>query len=96
MALSAPARDYVAQPFNQDVWMEHESTLGGREALDPLLATGAMNVALYGSLQAADRAVTFSHPEYGALTIDWLIHQTAGHLIHHLAQLEQIARAGRV
>lgn len=96
MALSAPAHDYVAQAFNQDHWMAHEATLGGREALDALLATGAMNVALYGSLQAADLAVTFSHPEYGALTIDWLIHQTAGHLIHHLAQLEQIARAGRV
>jgi hypothetical protein len=91
MALAAPARDYVAQPFNQDVWMKHESTLGGREALDALLAMSTMNVALYGSLSAADRAVTFSHPEYGALTIDWLIHQTAGHLLHHLVQLETIA-----
>ena len=91
MALSAPARDYVAQPFDQDVWMAHESTLGGREALDALLAMSAMNVAFYGSLSAADRAVTFSHPEYGALTIDWLIHQAAGHLLHHLAQLETIA-----
>ncbi len=93
MALAAPARDYVAQPFDQDVWMARESTVGGREALDALLAMSTMNVALYGSLSAVDRAVTFSHPEYGALTIDWLIHQTAGHLLHHLAQLETIARA---
>ena len=93
MALAAPARDYVAQPFDQDVWMAHESTLAGREALDALLGMAAMNVAFYGSLSAADRAVAFSHPEYGALTIDWLIHQSAGHLLHHLAQLETIARA---
>src|SRR5262245_29303282 len=93
MALAAPARDYVAQPFDQDVWMSRESTLGGREALDALVATGTMNLALYGSLSAADRAAGFAHPEYGALTVDWLIHQSAGHLMHHLAQLEHIARA---
>jgi len=92
MALSAPKRDYVAQPFDQNVWMDHESTLGGREAVDALVATGAMKAALYGSLSPSDRAVTFSHPEYGALTIDWLIHQSAGHLLHHLAQLETIAK----
>jgi hypothetical protein len=92
MALAAPQHDYVAQPFDQDVWMTRESTLGGREALDALLALSAMNSALYSSLSPADRAVTFAHPEYGALTIDWLIHQTAGHLLHHVAQLEQIVR----
>lgn len=93
MALAAPQRDYVAQPFNQDVWMSRESALAGRDALDALLALGTINAALYASLSAADRAVPFSHPEYGTLTIDWLIHQSAGHLLHHLQQLEAIARA---
>jgi hypothetical protein len=92
MALAAPNRDYVAQPFNQDAWMDRESALGGREALDALAAVSAMNAALYASLSPADRAVAFSHPEYGTLTVDWLIHQAAGHLRHHLAQIEQIAR----
>jgi hypothetical protein len=92
MALAAPQHDYVAQPFNQDVWMARESALGGREALDALLALSAMNAAMYSSLSPADRTVAFTHPEYGALTIDWLIHQTAGHLLHHLTQLETIAR----
>jgi DinB family protein len=93
MALAAPNRDYVAQPFNQDAWIARESALGGREALDALLALCTMNVMLYGSLSPSDRGAAFSHPEYGALTIDWLIHQSAGHLLHHLAQLETIARA---
>jgi hypothetical protein len=91
MALASPRHDYVAQPFNQDVWMEREPALGGREALEALLAVSAMNAALYASLSPADRAVAFTHPEYGALTIDWLIHQTAGHLLHHLKQLETLA-----
>jgi len=93
MALAAPGRDYVAQPFNQDAWMAREAALGGREALDALVALGTMNLRLYDSLPPADRDATFSHPEYGALTVDWLIHQSAGHLIHHLVQLETIARS---
>lgn len=91
MALSAAERDYVAQPFNQDAWMARESPLGGREAFDALIALITMNAALYRSLSSADRAIAFSHPEYGALTIDWLVHQSAGHLLHHLRQLEAIA-----
>jgi hypothetical protein len=89
MALGTPG--YVAQAFDQDRWMARESGLGAREALDALTATSAMNRALFASLTPADRATTFSHPEYGALTIDWLIHQMAGHLLHHLKQLEAIA-----
>ena len=91
MALAAPNHDYVAQSFNQDAWMARESALGGREALDALAALGTMNLALYASLSAGERAAVFSHPEYGALTVDWLIHQSAGHLVHHLKQLETIA-----
>lgn len=92
MALAAPRRDYTAQPFDQDAWMTRESRLGGREALDALLGLAAMNLALYASLSPADRTAPFSHPDYGALTVDWLIHQSAGHLLHHLAQLETIGR----
>jgi hypothetical protein len=37
------------------------------------------------------RATTLSHPEYGSLTVDGILHQMAGHQIHHLKQLEEIA-----
>ena len=50
-----------------------------------------MSIALFASLSDADRAITLSHPEYGSLTIDWIIHQMAGHQIHHLRQLDEIA-----
>jgi DinB family protein len=91
MALAAPRHDYAAQPFNQDVWMARESRLAASDALAALLALGSLNAALYGSLSPDDRAIAFSHPEYGALTVDWLIHQSAGHLVHHLKQLDAIA-----
>jgi hypothetical protein len=89
MALSTP--NYVAQSFDQDQWIARDGSLSGREALDVFLALGAMNRALFGSLTPAERAIALSHPEYGALTVDWIIHQMAGHQIHHLKQLDDIA-----
>ena len=89
MALSTP--NYAAQAFNQDEWMAKEQQLAGREALDALLALMMMNRTFFDGLSPADLATTLSHPEYGALTVDWILHQLAGHQIHHLTQLEQIA-----
>jgi hypothetical protein len=103
MALATP--NYVAQAFDQNVWMDKEaggagaagraggagtSGVSARVALDALISLSAMNRAFFASLSADDRATSFSHPEYGALTIDWLIHQIAGHGMHHLKQLETI------
>ena len=92
MALTTP--DYVAQPFDQDTWIARESTTSGRDALDAFLALAAMNRALFASLSPADRATPLSHPEYGSLTVDWILHQMAGHQIHHLKQLEEISAHG--
>src|SRR5437762_13447215 len=93
MALTTP--NYIAQAFDQDRWVEIESGRsggsGGREALDALIAVNAMNRALFSSLSASARATPFSHPEYGSLTVDWIIHQMAGHLRHHLQHCETIA-----
>jgi hypothetical protein len=88
MALSTPG--YVAQPFDQDAWMLREQSLSGRDAANAFLVLARMNAALYKQLPAADRNLPFSHPEYGTLTVDWVIHQSAGHQIHHLKQLERI------
>jgi hypothetical protein len=89
MALSTPS--YVAQPFDQDVWMLREQALSGRDAAETFVALARMNATFYANLAAVDREAPLSHPEYGPLTVDWIIHQSAGHQIHHLLQLEQIA-----
>jgi uncharacterized damage-inducible protein DinB len=88
MALSTPG--YVAQPFDQEQWIGRDGSLGAREALEAFDAMSTMNRTMFGSLSAAERATTLSHPEYGELTVDWIIQQMAGHHIHHLRQLEQI------
>jgi len=89
MALSTPS--YVAQAFDQDRWIARDGALSGKDALEAFLAMSRMNRGLFESLSAADRAVALSHPEYGQLTVDWIIHQMAGHQIHHLKQLERIS-----
>jgi len=102
MALATPG--YTAQAFDQDDWMKVEGSdesrkpggsggSSGSVAAQALLAMNAFNRALFGSLTDAERATPFTHPEYGSLTVDWLMHQMAGHLVHHLVQLEAIAKS---
>src|SRR5262245_38868249 len=88
MALTVP--NYAAQSFDQDLWMAREPDLNGRAAVGAYLATSRMNLAFFEALSDRDFATAFSHPEYGSLTVGWLLHQTAGHQIHHLKQLDEI------
>jgi hypothetical protein len=88
MALTTP--DYIAQPFNQDDWIGLESSATGAEALRAFTAVGTLNLALYQSLSDVERERSLSHPEYGPMTVNWIIHQQAGHQRHHLKQLELI------
>ena len=92
MTLATP--NYTSQNFDQDVWMSRESGLDGPTALQAFLALARMNLAFFASLSSADRAVPLTHPEYGALTVDWILHQMAGHQIHHLGQLEGLQAPG--
>jgi len=91
MALTTP--NYAAQPFSQNSWLAKEGGLTGREAADAFIALSRMNTAFFAALSDADRQTTLSHPEYGSLTVDWILHQLAGHQIHHLAHLQTIDRA---
>jgi DinB family protein len=89
MALTIP--DYTSQAFDQDRWMDREgSAAAGAVALQALVAMSTFNAAFFETLSPAQRAMPFSHPEYGALTVDWLLHQMAGHLVHHQRQIEEI------
>jgi hypothetical protein len=88
MALTTPG--YVAQPFDQDLWMARESWMSGVAAVAAFLAVARMNLDLFQSLSPADREIALSHPEYSELTVDWILYQMAGHQIHHLRQIEGI------
>ena len=85
-ALTEPK--YQAQAFEQDVWMPLDSGIDARTALDAYTTLRRVNVSLFQSLTPAHRARTFTHPEYGELTVEWVLRQLAGHDIHHFKQLQ--------
>jgi hypothetical protein len=49
-----------------------------------------MNLRLFEHLSEEDRAIAMAHPDYGSITIDWIIHLLPAHQIHHLKPLEQL------
>ena len=89
MALAIP--NYQAQSFNQDVWIAQESGLSGPEAVDALVALARMNASFFAALSPSERERTMVHPEYGAITVDWILHLLPGHQLNHIPQLEAIA-----
>jgi len=92
MALTVP--NYVVQAFDQDKWIVREPHLAGPDAVAVFAAMAHMNVVLLDSLSPDDRRTPMTHPEFGVVDMNWLIDTIAGHELHHLVQLEQIA-AGR-
>jgi hypothetical protein len=88
MALSTP--DYVAQRFDQDTWVVRESRLKGPDAVGAFVALSQMNRVLFENLTPADLQIAMAHPEYGAITVDWIVHLLAGHQIHHLRQVAMV------
>lgn len=86
--------DYTLQPFDQDDWMRHEPAVSDADAataLEAFCALRAWNLSFLRGLNAADRAKSFSHPEVGTITTDYLIERLAGHDLNHIAQLEAVA-----
>jgi hypothetical protein len=81
---------YAAQAFSQDEWMPIDAELDARTALDVYTTLRRMNAAMFRRLSPAQRERRFTHPEYGTLTVGWVVNQMAGHDIHHLKQLERI------
>lgn len=85
-------KGYVAQPFDQDDWLAAEPRVDAGTALDAYVAVRQMNLQFFSALSPADRSTAFHHPEYGEITVDWLMRQIAGHELHHLQQFEAVAR----
>jgi hypothetical protein len=83
---------YAAQPFSQDDWLPIDDKADALTALDTYTALRRFNVAMFGNLTVAQRDRTFTHPEYGQLTVWWVANQLAGHDIHHLRQIESLVR----
>jgi hypothetical protein len=91
MALSTVG--YAAQKFDQDAWVAREARVSGADAAAAFAAISHLNVMFFEGLSDAERQTPMAHPEYGSITVDWIIHTLAGHQLHHLAQLEALRSA---
>jgi hypothetical protein len=83
---------YEAQAFSQDDWLPLDDGADARTALDAYTTLRRLNLAMWRKLTSGQLARRFSHPEYGELTVGWIMAQMAGHDIHHLKQVEAIGR----
>ena len=83
--------NYELTPFEQDDWMAVEAPVSALDALDAYVGMRRMNLALCRSLDAARRATAARHPEFGSISVEWIIAFFAGHERNHLAQIETIA-----
>lgn len=82
--------DYVAQSFDQDAWIPLDEFTDGPTALAAYVALRRFNLAMFKGLTPGQRTRPFTHPEFGALTPEWVAAQMAGHELHHLNQLRLI------
>jgi uncharacterized damage-inducible protein DinB len=83
--------DYVAQPFDQDDWLNSETVIDGTIALEAFCSLRNFDLLLFRGLSEAQRAIAFSNPALGPQTVNLLLEIMAGHDLNHLAQLESIA-----
>jgi hypothetical protein len=81
---------YTAQNFSQDDWLPVDGDADARTALDVYTTLRRMNAGMFRRLTPQQRDRTFTHPEYGQLTVAWVVAQMAGHDIHHLKQFEMV------
>ena len=87
-ALTQPS--YAAQAFSQDDWLPLDDRMDARTALDAYTTMRRMNLAMWRALTPEQIDRSFTHPEYGTLTVGWIMAQMAGHDIHHLKQFQSI------
>ncbi len=83
---------YVAQPYDGGAWVALETPLPPDVALGAFSALRRLNVALYRRLTPGQKARVIRHPEFGEISVDWVIRVLAGHDLHHLEHLQAIAR----
>jgi hypothetical protein len=93
MTLVTP--NYTSVNFAQDEWLTGELATDAATARQAFLALSRLNQQFFATLSREQLDTTLTHPEYGPLTVDWILHQMAGHYWHHLGQFEQIVAGTR-
>ena len=86
---------FVIQPFDGADWVARESPADGASALAAYAALRQLDLRLYRAITPREARRPVPHPEFGTISIGWILATLAGHDRHHFAQLRTIAAAGR-
>jgi len=89
LALTVEA--YVVQPYDGARWVALETPTDPEAALASYRTLRHLNLILYGRIPPDQRVRPVPHPEWGEISIDWILRTLAGHDLHHLRQLQAIA-----
>lgn len=79
------------QPFDQDRWAIGYDRRTAEQALTTFEALRNWNIALLKAVTPKQLAKPVTHPERGEMTFATLVETMAGHDLHHMKQLEEIA-----
>lgn len=82
------------KPYDEQAWAEL-ADVGATPVDVSLTLLAALHrrwVALLESLDDAAFRRTFTHPDHGAVTIDWLLQMYAWHGRHHVAHIAELRR----
>lgn len=93
MRQAVAEQQHLLQSVDQTLWAKNYSRLEPALALDSLRALRMWNLALLTTFDLHDWLKETFHPDHGLEPIDTMLRYWAGHDLHHLAQLEAIARA---
>jgi len=84
--------DYVVQPFEQELWVGREPEMPLDVAISIFESLRKLNLSLIQQITDSNKTQTFTHPEFGELSVGILLEIMAGHDLNHLGQIENLGR----
>jgi hypothetical protein len=88
--LALTVEGYAIQPYDGAAWVALETPTEADAALASFLALRRLNLVLYRRIDLERRLRPMPHPEFGDISIDWILRTLAGHDLHHLRHLRAI------
>jgi len=88
-ALTVPG--FVPTLWDGADWVVLESPTRPEVALEAFLTLRRLNLLLYRRLTSDQLHTSIPHPEFGHISVEWILTLLAGHDLHHFNHLQVIA-----
>jgi uncharacterized damage-inducible protein DinB len=94
LKLALTEKEPTIKPYDQSAWADLADSRDTPIETSLMLLESVHDrwVRLLRSMNDADFARTFRHPEHGAVTVDWLVAMYSWHGRHHTAHITSLRR----